>query len=100
MAHPPDRAGRQQHVEQPRPQRSRHGQRQDQRGKGEEQVNHPHQGGVRPAAVVSGKHPHRQRDGHAEGQGGGGGQQGHARPVNNPAEGVPTQMVRAQQIFR
>ena len=99
MTYPPDRARRQQHIEKTRPQRSGHCQRQYQRRKSQQQIYYAHQRGVRPAAVVSRQYAHRQCDGHTEGQGNGGSQEGNARAVNDTAEGIPPQVVRAHEMF-
>ena len=53
MTYPPDCARRQQHIEEARPQRAGHRQRQYQRRESQQQVHYAHQGSVQPAAVVS-----------------------------------------------
>ena len=88
----------QDHVVLAEPQQRDEHQGQQDAGKRRHRVVDAHQRLVQPAAEIAGKGPHQGARHRADAHGGGADEEGGARPGQHPAENVPAEVVRAEQV--
>ena len=72
---------------------------QQQAGEGQQEVHKPGDQGIQPTAVITGQHPQGHADGGADDGAHKAHQQGDPGAVDHTGQGIPAQVIRAQQVL-